>query len=331
VVSLPKRWARGVGLKPGHQVALIPQPDSSLLLVPRGEVEVDVAHEAMVEAHPSMDPEAVVRDFISRYLAGYESIRVRFHEGASRHRAALKEAIRRKLMGVEIIEESADELLTQCLVGYVELPVKRAVGRMSSLAYSMYRDAFNAYASADHGLASEVIDRDDEVDRFYFFIVRQLKMAVQNRALSEEVGLSNPRDCLGYRLVVKSVERVADHAARIARLALGLEGRLSLEALSRASKVSELAGRAYLRAMKALEDLDVEEAHHCMSLSAEAVRAGRSAVEELISLSLDARSAVSLSLALDSLRRVAEYGADIAEVVINLAVATPTATAKAWA
>jgi phosphate uptake regulator len=83
--------------------------------------------------------------------------------------------------------------------------------------------------------------------------------------------------------------------------------------------------------MKALEDLDVEEAHRCMSLSAEAVRAGRSAVEELISLSLDARSAVSLSLALDSLRRVAEYGADIAEVAINLAVTTPTATAKAWA
>jgi len=323
VVSLPKEWARSVGLKPGHQVALIPQADSSLLLVPRGEVEVGGGSEAFMEVSPSMDPEVVVRNFISYYLTGHELIRVRFHQGTSRHRAVLKEAARRKLMGVEVIEESADELLTQCLIGYSELPVKRAVSRMSIIASSMHRDASTAYASADRGLATEVVARDDEVDRFYFFIVRQLKMAVQNRALSEEIGLGNPRDCLGYRLVAKSIERVADHAARIAYLALGLERGLSSGALEDALKVSELAGQAYSRAMRALECLDVDEAHRCISLSAEAVEAGRQAAERLVGLDLDARSIVSLSLVLDSLRRVAEYGADIAEVAINLA--TPNA------
>ena len=42
-------------------------------------------------------------------------------------------------------------------------------------------------------------------------------MVVQNDRILKEIGLTSPTDCLGYRLIVKSVERVADHASRIAQ------------------------------------------------------------------------------------------------------------------
>ena len=57
-------------------------------------------------------------------------------------------------------------------------------------------------------LAQEVIKSDDEVDRFSFYIVQQLKIAIKNEYLLKEIGLEEPRNCLGYRLI-KSVERVA--------------------------------------------------------------------------------------------------------------------------
>lgn len=323
IVSLPKDWARSVGLGPGRRVALIPQADSSLLLVPREEVGPRRWSEALLEVSPSTDPEAAVRSFISYYLVGYDFIRVKFHHGTSRHRAVLKEAIKRKLIGIEVVEESADDLLTQCLVGHFELPLKRAVNRASIIASSMHGDALAAYSSADHSLASEVVARDDEVDRFYFFIVRQLKVAVQSRTLIEEIGLRGPKDCLGYRLVAKSIERIADHSARIASLALRLDRRLDPEIVSGLLKVGELAKRAYSKAMEALESLDVGAANASISLSAEAVEASRSEVERLVTSDLVARYVVNLSLALDSLRRIAEYGADIAEVAINLAVPGP--------
>ncbi|MEM4700136.1 MAG: PhoU domain-containing protein [Candidatus Nezhaarchaeales archaeon] len=323
IISLPKEWARGVGLKPGHTVALIQQADSSLLLVPRGDVKVEARPEALVEVHPSVDPGASIRTFISHYLAGCDFIRVRFHHGTLQHRALLKEVIKRKLIGLEIVEESADEILTQCLIGHSELPLKRAVNRMSTIARSMYSDALAAYSSADHSLAAEVMARDDEVDRFYFFIVRQLKTAVQNRPLIEEIGLRGPKDCLGYRLVAKSIERVADHSARVASLTLGLDRRLDPEVVGGVLEVGELAGRAYSKAMEALEALDVEGANSSIGLSAETVEASRREAERLASLNLAPRYVVNLSLALDSLRRVAEYGADIAEVAVNLAVSSP--------
>ena len=81
-------------------------------------------------------------------------------------------------MGVEIIEESASEVTAQCLLGYKELPVNKALNRMSILTLSMYKDAANALINYDLDLAKEVVNRDDEVDRFYFFIVRELKKAV---------------------------------------------------------------------------------------------------------------------------------------------------------
>lgn len=60
-------------------------------------------------------------------------------------------------------------------------------------------------------LAKEVTQLDDEVDRFGFYIVRQLKAAVENEAVLKSIGLSSPRACLDYRVIVKFVERIAEN------------------------------------------------------------------------------------------------------------------------
>ena len=66
-------------------------------------------------------------------------------------------------------------------------------------------------------MAQEVINTDDEVDRFGFYIIRQLKIAIQNEHMLKEMGFRNARNCLGYRLIVKNIERTGDHAAFIAK------------------------------------------------------------------------------------------------------------------
>jgi len=70
---------------------------------------------------------------------------------------------------------------------------------------------------SNYELANEVINTDDEVDRFGFYIIRQLKIAIQNEHLLKEMGFKNSRDCLGYRLIVKNIERTGDHAVIIAK------------------------------------------------------------------------------------------------------------------
>src|SRR3989442_3944805 len=93
-------------------------------------------------------------------------------------RTYVKEQARKMFVGSEIIEESKDELIVQCLSSYGDLPAPKVISRMSLIAKLMLRDAVDSLKGRDAALAEAIIRRDEEVDRFYLFIIRQLTMAV---------------------------------------------------------------------------------------------------------------------------------------------------------
>lgn len=318
IISLPKNWAKEVGLKAGSQVALNYQPDRSLLITPKGELKPEQVEEALLEVTEKLSPKAVISEFIATYLIGYSIIRIQFQPETVKQRAALKEAIKRKLMGVEIIEESASEMTVQCLLGYKELPIDKALSRMSVLTTSMHKDAINALVNCDTVLAREVVERDDEVDRFYFFIIRELKKAVFNKTILEEIGLVNPRDCLGYRLIVKSIERVADHSARIAYTATTIKEPLNKKLTKEINDMDALSQEVYQDAIKALYKNDIKLAHDAIAKIRDVQTLEEKTVDLLLNLKLSNEIVVKLRIILESIRRTAEYGTDIAEIVLNL-------------
>jgi len=321
VISLPKKWVKAAGLKPKDQVALIPQDDMSLLIVPKGELKPKEVSEAIIEASAEAGLEAVIRDFIAHYLVGYDVIRVKLRN--VRYRDLIKNSIRQKLIGVEIMEESADEIVAQCLLGHVELPLRRALDRMHVLMLFMLKDAMKALVSNDKDLAVEIVERDDEVDRLYFFAVRQLKAAVYNRMLIEEMGLSNPRDCLGYRLIVKSIERSADHAARIASVIPTLPAQSNNKMMEKIVKMSSIAQEIHECSMKTLYKYDPNLINESMKKIEHVINLEDEIIEQLLRLKIEARTMLGIRLILESVRRIAEYGTDIAEISINLAVKRP--------
>jgi len=321
VISLPKKWVKAAGLKPKDQVALIPQDDMSLLIVPKGELKPKEVSEAIIEASAEAGLETVIRDFIAHYLVGYDVIRVKLRN--VRYRDLIKNSIRQKLIGVEIMEESADEIVAQCLLGHVELPLRRALDRMHVLMLFMLKDAMKALVSNDKDLAVEIVERDDEVDRLYFFAVRQLKAAVYNRMLIEEMGLSNPRDCLGYRLIVKSIERSADHAARIASVIPTLPAQSNNKMMEKIVKMSSIAQEIHECSMKTLYKYDPNLINESMKKIEHVINLEDEIIEQLLRLKIEARTMLGIRLILESVRRIAEYGTDIAEISINLAVKRP--------
>jgi len=322
VVSLPKKWIETVDLKPKDQIALISQPDLSLLLVPRGEKKPKEASESIFDASQMSRPEAVVTEFIAHYLAGYDIIRVKLKD--ARTRGFLRNSIHQKLIGVEIMEETANEITVQCLLGTVDLPLDRALRRMHILMIFMFKDAIEALRTNDKALAQEIVPRDDEVDRLYLFIVRQLKAAVENRLLIEEIGLSHPRDCLGYRLIVKSIERSADHAARIAKVLSTLETPIEEQTIENLISLSDLATEIQENSIKALYKYDAEQVHETIIKTRNVAEFEEAIIENLLKLQIDARTIIGIRLILESIRRIAEYGTDIAEIAINLHVKTPS-------
>lgn len=327
MLALPKKWVEEMGLGAGDSVSVEKQGDSSLLVTPRlGKVALGKG-EAVIEVSPKDKTDSTVRRLISIYLLGYGTINIKAREGSltSMQRDAVKEATRRHLIGTEIIADSRDGITLQVLLSYPELSVKNVLKRMFLISESMHRDAIRALVKSDKDSAAAVTKSDDEVDRFSLYAIRQLNMAVQNDFVLREIELKNRRDCLDYRLIVKSVERVADHASKIAEGVLHIDNSVNQQVLDRITKMSEYAVGLFEEAGLALFKGDYESADQVV----EGAKDAAGMQEELLALierSKETEQDQVLPVIVEDVRRTAEYAADIAEIVINMNTEATTTT-----
>lgn len=321
IISLPKRWVTQNQLKKGSSLLIREEEDGSLVILSPEMEKPERTVEAFIKVSPKDDPDAMVRKTVSAYLVGYNTIHIKAknqQQLSSEQRNTLKVFARNLLVGTEIVTDTSNELTLQVLLSYPELSVQSALRRMCIITSSMHKDAATALKQLDHQLAKSVIATDNEVDRFHLYIIRQLKMAIQNTRIIKEIGLTTPRDCLGYRLITKTVERTADHAANIARNVLTLTKRLDSEVLNKIEQMSKLAISSFETAIESLFRRDFTLAESVILKTKEITSLEKEAV--LSSEETEIEEIANLRLLIESIRRTAEYSSDIAEIVLNLTV-----------
>ncbi|MDY6965472.1 MAG: PhoU domain-containing protein [Halobacteriota archaeon] len=324
IVSIPINWARELGISHGDEVTLVQQSDKSILLTakPRGEQEVS---KASINLIPSEPPEDILRLLIAHYLVGYDIIRLKTQRGFNTEdRKWIKETVRQMLIGLEVVEESGDSLVLQSLLNYTDLTLPSAISSMSKIVKSMQEDVLESLLNGDSNLARDVIQRDNEVDRFYLLVVRQLKASVRDAELAKKIGVENLRDCIGYRLIVKSLERIGDHAAKIAREIVQIkdwDG--SSQFTQDISEVGKFAQEVFEQAVDCLSKRDIKVANHTIAEAIKTADLETKVSEKILKSSLDPLEKTCLRSTLESFRRIAEYGADIAEVTINMSIKEP--------
>ena len=319
VLALPKKWVEEMSLGAGDQVVVKRQGDTSLVITPKSVRITGSKTEVLIEITQDEKPYSIARRLISVYLLGYNAIRVNGKDGAlsTAQRAAVKETMRRHLIGTETIADSAQGVTLQVLLSYPELDVKTVMKRMFLIAASMHRDAMNALKNLDKDAAAGIIKTDDEVDRFSLYAIRQLNIAVQNEFVLKEIGLDTRRDCLDYRLIVKSVERVADHATKIAEGIESLELPLNTSLVTMVSEMSDFAVDLFEEAGLALFKGD----YHAADKVVEDARRAADMQKQLLNALEKVKSPGSSPvwpLIIEDVRRTADYSADVAEIVINM-------------
>jgi phosphate uptake regulator len=304
-------------VKAGDQVTLVRELDNSLSVVPVAAGPSDSLSEVTAAIMPAEGSSTLKRKVVSMYLAGYNIIHLKLKSGRINPvlRDAVREVVRRNLVGTEMIADASDNITLQVLLSLPELSVNTAIRRMYLIASSMHKDAMSALSEMNHELAKEVIKSDDEVDRFSLYILRNLVMATQNGRVLREMGLKNPSDCLSYRVAVKSIERVADHACGIAEKAIKLKDKMHKDSQQKVDKMSQLALKVLEDSVEALLRRDYQLADKTVDV-----------VENVHLLENDAAAAIekdrnhdpaNLKLVLEDIRRTAEYGSDIAEAAMN--------------
>lgn len=319
IISLPKSWIMQNQLKKGSFIKLRAEVGGLLTIVPADTPEKKQIDEAVIIVSSADDTEMVIRKIVAAYLAGYNSIHVKpdKHQLLTKQRHDVKSFARRMLIGTEIVTDMPSQLVLQVLLSYPELTIQSALRRMSIITTSMLKDAIVGLKTNDRLLANEVISTDNEVDRFNLYVIRLLRAAMQNPRISKEIGLVGGNDCLGYRLVTKSVERTADHAANIAENILTLKEELNGEMAEKIENMSTIALKMFDTAIESLFRQDYNAAEKIIENLKEIEDLERDAIASAQS---NPEDDVSLRLIIESVRRTAEYACDIAEIVLNLTV-----------
>jgi|WetSurMetagenome_2_1015567.scaffolds.fasta_scaffold150368_2 phosphate uptake regulator len=322
IISLPKTWIDQMGLKRSSVVSIVQRDDMSLSIQPKGIESPEHVRKVIITIQQGEKPDSVVRRLVSSYVNGYNIIQIRSTEKRIdlETRFAIKDFVRKKLVGTEILSDLPNELTLQILLSYSELSVKDALRRMAIIAASMHRDAVQTLSTDNPRIAKEIVNMDDEVDRFSFYVIRLLNVASMDAHVLKESGIGTPRQCLGYRLITKSVERMADHATNIAqnRLALHLVP-INDEILKELNGISASAIKVFEASMEALFDEEYAEADEVMEAAEETSGMEDEVIHKIVKLA-PVEDVPQLRLIVESIVRTSEYGADIAESVLNMTV-----------
>ncbi len=253
LISLPKSWARRNGVFRGSSVLVEEISARRLMVEPIGEQGKRPEEVEVVIEYPRESLSYVTNDVTGAYLMGSNAIRIEGRSVITREdRARLKAAVTR-LVGLEIVDEDAKGMTVQFLPGPAVLDPERMVRRMASLISGMLRDSADGVRH-DRALLSQVGERDDEVDRLYFLLVRTIRTATIDPEVAERYQLA-PIECLDYRVLASYLESlgdaIADFSKRAAGESLGRDVSAQLvQFLSTLEKMGDVAISSFLARRK---------------------------------------------------------------------------------
>jgi phosphate uptake regulator len=317
LVSLPKRWVLNAGLKAGDTLFVETEVDGSVSVRSRAG-EKPSARRKIFQEKGGEERDHLLRKFIGAYISGFGLIEVRFPPDRGPFVRRVARDFCRLVIGPEVIEESRNSLVIQDLSDPSELSSEKCLRRMHLTVRAMLEDAILALKKSDSTLAHDVALRDQDVDRLYWMVAKQFHIA--STFPSQSAGSSVAGSVHGHRLVAKLLERIGDHAQRIASTLPAITAGKGLDAkLAKDFEDAEVSAVAILdRAFNALISGDIDSANeaidardeHQKLIDALSHRVATRKGEELL----------ALGTVVDSLGRAASYSADIAEQAIDLAV-----------
>ncbi|QLH03633.1 PhoU family transcriptional regulator [Nitrosopumilus cobalaminigenes] len=205
LVSLPKEWVDANNLDKSSQVELETGQDSISISANK---ETRPTKELVI-SYPLPKEENIVANITGAYLLGYDVIEINSKSIIpGKDREEIRNSMRR-LVGMEIIEEDASHINMQFLLDATTLNPAKILKRMSSIALGMYDDVLTGLISDDKSNLQTLSNRDVEVNRQYFLLVRLIRSTLVDKRLANVFNLENI-DVLDYRVAANVLENAGD-------------------------------------------------------------------------------------------------------------------------
>lgn len=311
-VSLPKKWANSNGISNGSLIFITQNQNGDLLLsADRSErnllIKIDIKSKCG-------DP--LFRDIIACYLAGYRTIEIYSHNLNATQKKDIHYIIN-KLIGLEILEETLNKVIVRDLLSSEQLKLDHALKRIKNMTRSMINDAISSLINKNKELAIDVIQRDNDVDRLNLLVIRQFSEILNSRSMEQEI---NPVIAFNYMQAATNLERIADHACRIAEIASEIENVLSKEIVERLSKFGSMFPNLMDESISILLNPDNDKANHMIEKTKD-MKKQLSTITGSFSDKCEDKTLIRLAV-VGSIERILDHIINISELAINLYNAT---------
>ncbi|MGP8068878.1 MAG: PhoU domain-containing protein [Candidatus Bathyarchaeia archaeon] len=325
-VSLPRAWVEDVKLKAGDIVSIKREDDGSLKLIPGTEHKRDEVKNVVVNADLCSSPNLLTRIITGNYILGHDTIQIVTKEELKKGHLEEIRATTQRVTGLSIVEQTLNQITLQSFIDPTRFPIYGLMRRLHIIISSMLDASSKALWERRAEPAAEVPHMEEESDRIYWLIVRQLLVAIRDRSTASKMGIESPLHIVGNRMVAKTLEEMADSAENIANEVLALKDRevASETILNDIAKFSTRVGKISEQSFKAFLAGDIKLANEAVEMVEIAENDVRRLTQKVLTHAKDATDAASLRIIIWNLDQIAKYCNIIGEVTINRIMEKPS-------
>jgi phosphate uptake regulator len=329
-VSLPRDWVVDVKLKAGDIVSIKREDDGSLKLIPGTERKREEVKNCKVNADLCNSPNLLTRVITANYILGHDTIQVVAKDELKKVHLEEIRATTNRLTGLSIVEQTLNQITLQSFVDPTRFSIYGLMRRLHVILSSMLDASIKALLERRPELAAEVTHMEEESDRIYWLIVRQLLLAIRDRSAGSKMGIESPLHILGNRVVAKTLEEMADSAENIANEVLTLKDQemASETILNDIAKFSAQVTKISEHNIKALLTGEINLANEAVETVQTTENGERRLTQKVLTHVKDVSVAVSLRTIVCNLGQIAKYSRIIGEVTINRIMEKPSEICK---
>ncbi len=257
-ITLPKQWVTEKGLKRGDLLAIIEEPDGSLKIQPPMKMQKEVT--ATINAELCTSSIQLARMIIGCYVQGYDVVRIQSMKGFTEDQVNEISKTIDRLPAFEIVEHNPQNIIIQSFIDPGRFPIEGLLRRLQVMVSSMLSQLADLISIGDENIIRNIEKQEERIDELYFLIVRLLFTYLRRKELGKVLGIDSPAYVVGARIIVKSLEEIADYIYDISRECLNLKRRglwLDKNMSTELQKIIDIVQEIFDKCMKAFLSLDI--------------------------------------------------------------------------
>jgi phosphate uptake regulator len=316
-VTLPPDWIKENNLKPSDQITITREDDGSLRLVPGIIQEEKKEVKITIDADRCKNPGLLIKLIVGAYIRGSDLIEVvSKHTISENHGREIRNAVD-GVIGVGIVESTSNQVKLQAMIDPSKFPIRPLLKRLFELSLSMYKDALQSLKDKDSSLAASVIRRENEVNKIYWLVGRQIASSAFDKTFLKKIELKGTPDLALQMAISPRIWEVSNYAVDIADnlLAIG-QKEVSDADLQKVFRLGKMAQEIISNAFEAFFKGDVILANNTMESFKALDKRKDELVKDVVPRIKDGDVLTSLMNIIRDLRGIARYGKSIAEITI---------------